>query len=269
MKIKIKIRVPSISLDWLLLAAIVGLLAVLFWPAIEAWQNRPQAGVQVCQEYVEPKNNDSNVVAGHVNYLLYLPREYGVDRKWPLVVFLHGAGERGEDLAIVRRLGPPWQIDQGKQLPFILVSPQCPMSSDWSPEHLIALIKHIGSRFSVDLDRVYLTGYSMGGFATWETACYDPDRFAAIAPLAGGGDVTQAKRLVNLPIWAFHGAKDETVSTKASKTMVDAVRKCGGHVEFTVHPDYGHDICWITYQDRLYDWLLAQRRPQHIARRQQ
>ena len=107
----------------------------------------------------------------------------------------------------------------------------------------------------------------MGGFGTWETACYAPSRFAAIVPVAGGGDVAQAQRLVNLPVWAFHGADDDTVPLEANKTMVDAVRKCGGHVEFTVYPNCGHDICnMLFYDGHLYEWLLAQRRSQHPSR---
>jgi predicted peptidase len=101
----------------------------------------------------------------------------------------------------------------------------------------------------------------MGGFGTWETACYDPTRFAAIAPVSGGGDVEQADHLKNMPIWAFHGGDDKTVPLDSSRAMVDAVRKSGGHVEFTIYPDQGHGIAGVTYQNpKLCEWLLAQRR---------
>jgi predicted peptidase len=249
---KIRIRVPSVSIESLLVAAIAALLVVLSWPMIEAWLNRPRPGVQVCRQ----EDNE-----GYTNFLLYLPREYDPSRKWPLLVYLHGSAERGDDAGVVRHLGPPHQIELGNDLPFIVVSPQCPDGSRWIPEKVVKLIEHVGRRFAVDADRVYLTGYSMGGFGTWETACFDPERFAAIVPVAGGGDVAQAKRLVNLPIWAFHGAKDEVVPPEASRKMVDAVRKCGGHVDFTMLPGCGHGICDPTYRDRrLSDWLLAQRR---------
>jgi len=254
--------------DWLLLAAIMGLSCVLLsmiaGPAIEAWRNRPRPGIQARQQYVEQNNSGSNAVAASVDYLIYLPQEYDVSRKWPLVVYLHGAGERGQDLNLVRRLGPPGQVDRGDQFPFILVSPQCPANSSWEPERVVKLIKHISDCFAVDPDRVYLTGCSMGGFGTWATACYDPNLFAAIAPLAGGGDVTQAKRLADLPIWAFHGKNDRAVPLEANETMVNAVRRCGGHVKFTVYPDYGHDICDVTYRDgRLYGWFLGQHNRTH------
>ena len=108
---------------------------------------------------------------------------------------------------------------------------------------------------------MYLTGFSQGGYGTWATACYDPARFAAIAPVAGGGDVRQAKRLAKLAIWAFHGAKDTVVPLKASAEMVEAVREEGGQVAFTVYPDCGHGACSdCTYRDpRVLAWLLAQR----------
>lgn len=258
-----KNRTSFLWLDWLLLTAIGGLLVVLFWPAIEAWRNRPQAGIQVGQQFIHEGKDDNDPAAFCLNYLVYLPKEYGTDssHKWPLVVFLHGAGERGQDLKVVQRFGLPRQASEGEQLPFILTSPQCPTELHWTPEQVVKLVENVSNRFSVDRDRVYLTGYSMGGFGTWATACYDPNRFAAIAPLSGGGEPSQAKRLVNLPIWAFHGEKDEVVSLDASKQMVDAVRKCGGHVNFTVYPGLGHWICDLPYHDKqFYEWLLAQRR---------
>ena len=262
MKVKFKLRLPSISLDWLLLMAIAALSVVLFWPAIEAWQNRPRPGAQVCQRYVQGQAGD-NGAGPCMDYLLYLPQEYDARTKWPLMVFLHGAGERGQDVRLVRRLGPALQIEQGRHFSFIVVSPQCAANSQWIPEQIVKLIEDISARYSVDRDRVYLTGYSMGGYGTWETACYDPNRFAAIAPVAGGGDVEQARQLKDLPIWAFHGRMDRTVPLEASQRMVEAVRKCGGHVEFTVYPRYGHGICDLPYQDeRFYAWLLAQRRKQ-------
>ena len=252
-------------LDWLLLMAIAGLTAYLLMPlvgpAIEAWQHRPRAGIQVEQQYVVQVGSGVSAVATPVNYLLYLPPDYTCRSKWPLVVYLHGSGSRGHDLNLVRREGPAGLIEQGKKFGFILLSPQCPLNSGWNPELLVGLIEHISSSLSVNRDRVYLTGYSMGGNGTWAAASCDPARFAAIAPLCGGGDVSQATRLADVPIWAFHGAKDHVIPLKASTAMVDAVRKCGGQVKFTVYPDCDHGICGLTYQNgRFYDWLLAQRR---------
>jgi predicted peptidase len=257
-------KIRSAAVDCLLLIAIIGLSVVLAWPTIEAWQNRPRPGVQASQQYEFREDRDANAILSRIDYLLYLPPNYAKDHQWPLVVFLHGAGERGQDLSLVRRCGLPKMAGDGKNFEFILVSPQCPADWHWSQEVVLTLTEHISNTFSVDRNRVYLTGYSMGGYGTWQTACSDPDRFAAIAPVAGAGDVEQAKQLTKLPIWAFHGAMDNIVPLSASQTMVDAVRKCGGHVEFTVYPWQGHGICDITYQDEKFlAWLLAQHRSTH------
>ena len=170
-------------------------------------------------------------------------------------------GECGHDLNIVRRAGPPNLVERGKRFDFILVSPQCPADSHWSPELVVSLVEHVSRSLAVDRDRVYLTGYSMGGLGVWETACYDPDRFSAIAPVCGGGDTNQAKRLVGVPIWAFHGEKDEVMPLPLHQAMVDVVEKCGGHVKFTIYPGCGHSVGGMTYRNpQLYEWLLAQRR---------
>jgi predicted peptidase len=252
-------------LDWLLMLAIVVLTIVLLVmlgpPMIEAWRNRPRPGMQVAQQCLIPQSNDADAIKIPIDYLIYLPPGYNQNKKWPLVVHLHGAGERGQDLGIVRRVGVPKQIEQGIKFDFIAISPQCPANSYWNPELVVGLIEHISRSFSIDRDRVYLTGFSMGGYGTWRTACYKPELFAAIAPLAGGGDVEQAKQLANLPVWAFHGSADQTVPFDASKKMVDAVKKSGGHVEFTVLQGQGHGIDEAVYSNpKLYEWMLSKRR---------
>lgn len=258
-------------IDWLLLLAIAGLsiqlLVMLLGPAVEEWKNRPRPGAQVSQQYLVEQGSGANAVTIPMDYLLYLPQEYEEGSTWPLVVYLHGAGSRGHDPELLRREWLPGQIVQGKQFNFILLSPQCPANSGWSPKLVVGLIEHISSSLSVDRKRVYLTGYSMGGYGTWATASYDPGRFAAIAPLCGGGDVEQAERLKNIPIWAFHGDKDNVVPLEASQAMVDAVMKCGGQVKFTEFLGAGHDIAAMTYQNQEFcKWLLAQRRSHSLKR---
>ncbi len=240
----------------------ISLLALLCEPAIGVWLNRPRPGMQVAQQFLAGKRSGTDT-GTPIDYLLYLPPEYDASAKWPLVVFLHGAGDRGEDLERVRRAGLPRVIEQDRRRHwgFLLLSPQCPKESNWDPERVVELVEHVSSDFSVDRDRVYLTGYSMGGYGTWATACHDPDRFSAIVPLSGAGDVQQAERLKKLPIWAFHGEKDNVVPIDGDRAMVDAVRKAGGDVTFTVYRGAGHGICDMTYgNDRIYEWLLAQRR---------
>ena len=196
-------------------------------------------------------------------YLLYLPPEYGRDdRRWPLMLFLHGAGERGDDLELVKRHGPPKLVARGRDLPFIVVSPQCAPDAWWSNDILCALLDEIMARYGVDTDRVYVTGLSMGGYGTWELATACPERFAAIAPVCGGGHFIRAQRLKHVPAWVFHGAKDDVVPVEKSGEMVRALTACGGSVKFTVYPDAAHDSWTQTYDNpELYDWFLEQRRP--------
>jgi predicted peptidase len=252
-------------LDVLLLMAIAALslhlLVLLSWPMIEAWRHRPRRGIQVEQHYDVVVSEDSKNAAEPVDYLIYLPSDYTRRQKWPLVVYLHGSGSRGRDLNIVRREGLPGLVEQGKKFDFVLLSPQCPLRVGWNPEVVVGLIEHVCRSLSVDRERVYMTGYSMGGFGAWNVAAYDPGRFAAIAPLAGGGDVSQAKRLATVAVWAFHGAKDRVVPLEANQAMVDAVRQQGGRAKLTVFPDGDHGVCGTTYgAKQFYEWLLAQRR---------
>ncbi len=197
------------------------------------------------------------------DYLLFLPEGYGTaEVKWPLLMFLHGAGERGEDLRLVKKHGPPRFLDHRTDFGFIVVSPQCP-NDVWWPEKLdllINLLDEIESRYDVDTDRVYLTGLSMGGFGTWSLACGYPERFAAIAPICGGGEKYLADRLKDVPVWAFHGAKDEVVPLARSEEMVKAVKENGGDAKLTIYPDAGHNSWSRTYSNpELYGWFLKHR----------
>ena len=201
------------------------------------------------------------------NYLLYLSDEYPESKKeWPLILFLHGAGERGNDLEKIKTHGPPKLIEnEGKKFSFVIVSPQCPEDDYWNSKHqidtIIALLNEIVSRYRIDKDRIYVTGLSMGGHGTWSLALEFPDRFAAIAPICGRGDSEKAARICHLPVWNFHGAKDDIVPLKWSENMVDALKKAGGNVKFTVYPDAGHDSWTETYSNsELYDWFLRNRR---------
>jgi predicted peptidase len=196
-----------------------------------------------------------------MDYLLYLPKDYAEKDSWPLMLFLHGAGERGNDLDRVKVHGPPKLIAAGKELPMIVVSPQCPSDHWWRPNELNALLDEIVEKYQVDQDRIYVTGLSMGGFGTWTLAGYAPERFAALVPICGGGEAFSARRISHVPVWAFHGAKDSVVPLSASETMVEALKKAKGNVQFTVYPDADHDSWTETYNNpELYTWLLQQKR---------
>ncbi len=203
------------------------------------------------------------VKTASIKYLLYLPKDYGKDTtvKWPLMLFLHGSGERGSDLDKVKAHGPPKLIAQGKDFPFIILSPQCPDGSWWTTDTLNALLDTTIKNYSVDEDRVYLTGLSMGGFGTYALAAEHPEKFAAIAPICGGGYFRNARRLKNVPVWAFHGGKDPTVPIAENQGMVDAIKAAGGDAKITIYPEAGHDSWTQTYDNpELYTWLLAHKR---------
>lgn len=195
-------------------------------------------------------------------YLVDFPTEYDADKtkKWPLVLFLHGSGERGDDLKILRRNGPPKLVAQGQKFPFVLVSPQAPQGYLLATQ-LIEVLDEVAAKYRVDIDRVYVTGLSMGGNGTWFLALEYPERFAAIAPVAASGDPGGAARLKNIPVWYFVGDKDDKVPQKAQQ-MVAAMKAAGVPYKFTIYPETGHVETWEkAYSDpSLYTWMLAQKR---------
>ena len=205
-----------------------------------------------------------------LNYLLYLPSEYDEkpDFRWPLLLFLHGIGERGDDLELVKKHGIP-KIAEERDFPFVAISPQCPLHSMWTMEldALHALITEATQIYNIDRSRIYLTGLSMGGFGAWHLAEAYPELFAAVVPICGGavawiGFPERIKVLKDTPVWVFHGAKDDAVPLKNSEDLVDVLRKHNGNVKFTVYPDAGHDSWTETYDNpELYEWLLKQKRP--------
>ncbi len=195
-------------------------------------------------------------------YLLFLPKNYGHGRKkWPLILFLHGAGERGTDINLVKVHGIPRIVESQPDFPFIAVSPQCPLDEWWSVSMLDALLDEIVDQYRVDEDHIYVTGLSMGGYGTWNLALAYPERFAAIAPICGGGKPALASKIRHLPIWVFHGGKDDVVPLAESQAMVDALKSYGSDVKLTVYPDAGHDSWTETYNNpELYKWLLSHKR---------
>jgi predicted peptidase len=197
-----------------------------------------------------------------LNYLLYLPRGYRTrEKKWPLMLFLHGSGERGSNLELIKKYGPPKLVEKGKDFPFILVSPQCPEDMWWAADILYAFLTDLIDNLKVDKDRIYITGLSMGGFGTWDLALKYPDKFAAVAPICGGGNPLEACKIKDLPIWIFHGAKDNVVPVEKAFEMIEALKNCGGNPLVTIYPDRAHDSWTPAYKDvLLYDWFLQQKR---------
>ena len=179
------------------------------------------------------------------------------------MIFLHGAGERGNDINKVKIHGPPMLVDKGRKFPFIPISPQGPKDSWWSYEPVMEMIEDAEQRYQVDPKRIILTGLSMGGYGTWELAAHYPKKFAALVPLCGGGIPYMTSRFKSTPVWAFHGAKDGGVPIHESQRMVDALKKNGStQVKFTIYPEAGHN-CWTeAYNtEALYQWMLEQKLP--------
>ncbi|QDS99647.1 carboxylesterase family protein [Adhaeretor mobilis] len=198
-------------------------------------------------------------------FLLSLPEGYEESKQtYPLMLFLHGAGERGDgELERVKVHGPPMQIEQGKRFACIVVSPQCAADRWWDANELSALLDHIEANYRVDKKRIYLTGLSMGGYGSWALAQREPDRFAAIVPICGGGNarfVRYAKK-ISAPIWAFHGEKDSVVPVSELHEMQAALKEVGIDIRVTIYPEVGHDSWVKAYETpELYDWLFAQKR---------
>ena len=198
-------------------------------------------------------------------YLLSLPEGYEAakEKRWPLIIFLHGAGERGQDLEMLKKHGPPKLIAAGQSIPAVVVSPQCAPGSIWNPHAVHALTQAMMGKHRVDPDRVYLTGLSMGGFGTWETAMEYPQTYAALIPICGGVGVRfiMADRIQHIPEWIFHGAKDSVVPPAFSEQMHKILSKLGTPVQLTVYPDAQHDSWTATYDNpEVWAWLLKQKR---------
>lgn len=219
-----------------------------------------QAPVTLAEQSAQPAAR-----AGDYPFNLFVPRGYDTDARarWPLMIFLHGSGERGVDLAQVTKWGPPHVVAAHPGTPMLIASPQLEPDGDWDVAKLDRLLADIRKRYRVDGARIYLTGLSLGGMATWRWALAHPDLFAAIAPVAKT-PTDEACKLKDLPIWAFHGDDDAAVPLRGDIDMVDAVRACRGAVKprLTVYPATDH-FSWIpAYDDpALWRWLSEQRRP--------
>lgn len=205
-----------------------------------------------------------------LRYLLWLPNGYDdvAAQPWPLILFLHGSGERGDDLVRVMDHGLPQRLSQDLALPAIVAAPQCPLASDWTlqDDALLALLDELCTTYAADQRQIYLTGLSMGGRGAWRLAASNSHRFAALVPICGrrpdGVRSAETLRpLCDLPIWVFHGAQDQVVPVEEGDEMVAALRTCGADVRYTRYPDIGHNAWTPAYAEpELYTWMFSQRR---------
>ena len=191
-------------------------------------------------------------------FVEYVPE--GAGDGLPLIIQLHGAGERGDDLSLVDVHGFSKTLAK-EDINARFIMPQCPKETFWAArvESIVRLVELLIKDFNADPDRVYLTGLSMGGFGTWYTAMARPDLFAAIVPVCGGGMPWNAVTLT-MPVKAFHGVRDAIVSVNHSDEMVAALKKGGRNVEYVRSEEYGHNVWEIAYNRELADWMLSKKR---------
>ena len=195
----------------------------------------------------------------NMKYVVRYPKDYDSAGKYPVILCLHGAGTRGTDIDRVMNYSLLQETASLDSFPFIVVAPLCHENTwfDMWPT-LKALVREIAMLPRTDETRIYLTGNSMGGYAVWQLAMSMPEYFAAIAPICGGGMYWNAGRLANTPVWAFHGAKDDTVFPDESEKMVNAVNRAGGCAKLTMYPENGHNSWTDTYSNpALYEWFLS------------
>ena len=198
-----------------------------------------------------------------LDYLVYLPADYDKDKskQWTLVIFLHGAGERGSNVQLVRKNGLTQTLEQRGAIPYVMVAPQCPANTGWNVGTLDKLLDQVLADYRVDKKRVVLTGLSLGGFGTWSWSTEHPERFAGLVPICGGGKTAQATALKGMPIWAFHGDADSVVKFATGQAIVDAAKAAGADIKFTVYPRVGHNSWGKAYAEpELEAWILARKK---------
>jgi len=239
--------------QWICVSA---LIAIVFLCGCEEMKHKQIAELKIGQHAY----HFEKTIEKKIGYLLFLPEDYGkTDKQWPLIIYLIGAGHRGNDLELVKVYGPARVAESRPDFPFVVLSPQIP-EGDWFSNHVntvIDLLDHVVDNYDVDESRVYMTGLSMGGYGTWEIASKYPERFAAIAPICGGGNPETACNLKYMPTWAFHGDKDSVVDIGQSQRMIDAIKNCGGDPKFTIYPGVNHGSWINAYEDdKIFDWFL-------------
>lgn len=196
-----------------------------------------------------------------LKYVIRYPDNYSDKQKYPVILFLHGAGTRGNNIELLKD-APFFKITgEIKDFPFITVAPLC-QEETWFDmfERLKEFVLEIASWDFISNDRIYLMGTSMGGYGAWQLAMSMPEIFAAAIPICGGGMYWNAARLVNVPVWAFHGKLDTTVKVEESEKMVEAVNNCGGNARLTIYPENDHDAWTDTYSNpEVFNWLGKQK----------
>ena len=196
---------------------------------------------------------------GTLQYVLRFPKNFSEENTYPVILYLHGSGSRGKSVEAFTQADAFTLTEKHDPFPFLYVAPMCPPDTTWYDwmQDLKNLLQEISALPYADTNRIYGTGASMGAYGIWQLAMSIPETFAAILPICGGGMYWNAKRLINVPVWAFHGVKDKTVAFEESQKMVDAVNKNGGNAKLTAYPDNFHNAWTDTYSNpEVFAWLL-------------
>jgi predicted peptidase len=218
-----------------------------------------------------------------LKYRILTPLDYDANKKYPVVLFLHGAGERGDDnkVQLVHGMKDFAADEMRKKHPAFVIAPQCPKNEWWTKRNdeaadkpaddplglSVQLIEDLKKKYSIDADRIYITGLSMGGYGSWEALKRMPDYFAAAIPICGAGDPKAVEKFKNVPVWVFHGDKDGAVKVERSQEMVEALKSAGASPKYTEYPGVGHDSWTATYKNpEVTDWLFEQNRGQKSAK---
>jgi predicted peptidase len=240
-----------------LFAVMIGLLS---------WLGMARGGGERDSGFVDRIHKDPD--GREVKYVLFVPHEYKGDKPYPLILFLHGAGERegGKKAPVEVGIGPAIKKLGEEKFGFFVLIPRCGPApghswrADGPDAHqALAMLQDVDKDYKIDAKRVYLTGLSMGGFGTWGLAAQHPERWAAIVPICGGGSPKNVPKIRDIPCWCFHGEKDPTVPAEKSREMIKALEAAGGHPKYTEYPGVGHNSWDKAYNTpELYDWLLKQ-----------
>jgi len=217
-------------------------------------------------ELIFDKGLNQNPKDTNYQYISYIPKEYNDDtiKKWPMIIYLHGGSSRGADTMKLNCCGIPDQIWRGRDFPFVIVAPQCPINKRWSTDNWFDnFYKELTKKYRVDTNKVYLTGVSLGGSGTWYLAIKYPGKFAAIAPISGFTRhmdyiMKNTDKLIDIPIWAFHGKIDKVVQFEETEWIINKLEGKNKDLKFTAEPAVGHWIDWLVYpKQELYDWFLT------------
>jgi predicted peptidase len=200
-------------------------------------------------------------VGAGLRYLLYRPASYESRAAWPLILFLHGGGERGENLELVKREGLPHILETRSEFPFVVVSPQETRRRRFDPETLSALLDEVGGALRIDRSRVSVTGLSSGATAALELAIRHPEKVAAVAVVSTGPIPEGLCGMKDVPLWIFHNARDTRIPVHRAKKLARDFESCGGEAKLTIFPTEGHDAWTEAYRQKdLYEWFLKKRR---------